>query len=353
MSSSISSSMAKERLGSAMAVLALFVAMGFLWGPRLRQKFENWRSVQENEPRLATRQTLTLAIDLNDVALADRLLVAGVDPNANSNGSDRSPLHRAIELGSTEMVQLLLEHGADPDGQAATGSVMESLSAMDLAIRKSDGDIADLLKKHGAQYGPREAVALNRMTEVESMLRADRAIVTARVRPIAGARHGQEPTLLGIAVRFGHRELASFLIKHGASVDSIEGLGGTLLHQAAIGGDPQLIRLLVDHGLDVNARDDYQDTPLHDAWNAPTVATEALIKAGADVNAAGITGNTALHLAVSHDRREIASLLLAAGADAELANNRGETARELARANKFSDPHLLERTAVIVPHDRD
>jgi uncharacterized protein len=245
------------------------------------------------------------------------------------------------------MVQLLLEHGADPNSQAAI------YNAMDLAIRASNGKIADLLKKHGAEYGPREAVALNRMAEVEAMIQADPSIVTSRVRPMGGARPGWEPTLLGVAVRFGHRELASFLIKHGAPLDSIEGLGGTLLHQAAIGGDPYLIRLLVDHGLDTNARDDHQDTPLHDAWNAPAVATEALIEAGANVNAVGITGNTALHIAVAHGRVEIANLLMAAGADPELANARGETAIELARSTNFSAMHLFERTAVNPPDDRD
>ena len=62
-----------------------------------------------------------------------------------------------------------------------------------------------------------------------------------------------------------------------------------------------------------------------------TVAT--LLEAGADVDAAGPDGTTALHWAVQRDDRPLARRLLAAGAGADAANRYGVTPLALAAAN--------------------
>lgn len=59
-----------------------------------------------------------------------RLLAEGADPN-ESNGPDRiTPLMRAATLGDTEMVQILLEAGADP-----TLSDINGKTALDFATK--------------------------------------------------------------------------------------------------------------------------------------------------------------------------------------------------------------------------
>ena len=59
----------------------------------------------------------------------------------------------------------------------------------------------------------------------------------------------------------------------------------------------------------------------------------ALLEAGADVDAAGPDGTTALHWAVQRDDRPLARTLLAAGARADAANRYGVTPLALAAAN--------------------
>ncbi len=79
-------------------------------------------------------------------------------------------------------------------------------------------------------------------------------------------------------------------------------------------------------------------TALHYAAisNHPEVA-EALIKAGADVNAKTSLGNTPLMLAVGQLDLATAKTLIAHGAKKEIANNDGKTASNFAQKRSMND----------------
>jgi ankyrin repeat protein len=193
-----------------------------------------------------------------------------------------------------------------------------------------DTQVGDLLREIGVPYGPREMAAFNRLDDLKRAVGEQPDLVKERFRsPFAG----EGPTLLGIALEKGHRDMAKFLIEAGAPLDTVVYQNMTLLHMAARGGDPELIRLLVARGLDVHARDRYQDTPLRDiAWAGKPDAIAALLEAGADVNTRGMNDYTPLHTAVSNNRVEIVRMLLAAGADATIPDSRDhETALDVAR----------------------
>lgn len=311
---------------------------------------------------------LNLAVRKNSLSFARRLLEAGADPDGTPNGN-LPPLHFCAQHGATEMLALLLEFGADFERHAAfttshsrghrsplLGAVCcikskdvrlqkvrlllkhgadptteaGGLTAMDVAVMEADGELSDLLRTHGAPYGPREAAALNRVSQVECMIDNDPAILNAQYRPVYPAPPRQRTSLLGIALCKGYSGLTRLLIRHGAPLDTVEPRGATLMHMAARGGDPHLIHLLVERGLDINARDEYWDTPLTDVvWYAPPEVVSALIDAGADVNARRIDGRTALHLAAAHDRSESIRMLLVAGADPTIPSQTGETAADI------------------------
>ena len=114
----------------------------------------------------------------------------------------------------------------------------------------------------------------------------------------------------------------------------MDALGFTPLLDAAGNGDrnAEMVKLLIEHGAKVNVKSgDSVElvkngaiqlghlTPLHFAAQANFEATEALLKAGTDVNAKDVRNATPLVFAVATDRPDpkIVKLLLDKGADRE------------------------------------
>lgn len=87
--------------------------------------------------------------------------------------------------------------------------------------------------------------------------------------------------------------------------------------------------------ISINEKDALGDTPLHivAAWG-DAEAVDALVRAGADVNAVGDRGRTPLFCT---DRVEVANLLVAAGADVSHRDDQGMTIKELANVLERSD----------------
>lgn len=363
-----------------------------LVAPRIRSAFDRWRILEAGHKREIAEAVLRTAILTNNVALARQALEAGADPNLIPDTRPWSPtapinelssLRTCIANGQIEMMELLLEFGADverieriagaspspilggpplfaaavckqsPEVRATMvrllltrGANPSSLSAggwnaMDLAFEASDGQMGELFRECGLPYGPREMAGFNRLDELKAAVRKTPDLLQSRFRD---AYAGSWPTLLGIALRRGYREMSLFLIESGAPLDVVEHEGCTMLHEAARGGDPELIRLLARRGLDVDAVDKYSDTAMCDiAWNGKPEAVSALVELGADVNWQGVNGRAPLHHAVQNNRFDIVRLLLAAGADPSLADGKGETPMVLGKNGNPDMSKLLEQ----------
>ncbi|HEX7687900.1 MAG TPA: ankyrin repeat domain-containing protein, partial [Burkholderiaceae bacterium] len=97
-------------------------------------------------PLVAPGQALRADVPARQRALAERLIVAGVPVDARMTVRRTTPLMIAASAGDGEMVQLLLDHGADPGLRNVDG-----LSAADLAEHRSHPGLAALLR---AWLGP-------------------------------------------------------------------------------------------------------------------------------------------------------------------------------------------------------
>lgn len=380
--------------GVLLGMVAPRIHQAFHWR-RLREELEqrtiaeaNLRAAVLNEPGAVAGRRLQAAVQSANLALARQALEAGADPNLMVDSSARTRLLvTCIGSGQIELTELLLDHGANieqsdvfpssflgpihmgPPLFAAIGCDQPPevrcqmarlliargadprwqdghLNAMDVAFHLSDGQTGDLLCEYGLPYGPREMAAFNRLDELKQAVDQNPEILKQRFRPTWASRPGHGPTLLGVALERGYREMALFLIGRGAPIDVIEYQGSTLLHQAAKGGDPELIRLLVARGLEVDAKDDYGDTPLCDiSSREKPEAVAALIEAGADVNRHGMNQRTPLHGAVFSGRLDIVEMLLAAGADPTLSDYQGETPLDVAHKLHPEIADLLEQEA--------
>lgn len=245
-----------------------------------------------------TREGLALMLirksDWHDYDGMKALLDRGADPRATWSRRGLHPLNHAIARdNSLDIIELLLDHGADP------AAIDDGESGFALAARRGRGDLLERFERHGlasdltGAYRLMAACARNDAVAVEALL-------------------GNEPGL--------RAELLS--------------RGGELLALFAGTWNTEGVRQLLDLGVPVDARfagDSYFDiagesTALHvAAWKGLSSTVELLIERGADVNAADGRGRTPLVLGVkacvdsfwTHRRTpQTVRALLAAGASA-------------------------------------
>jgi ankyrin repeat protein len=164
------------------------------------------------QPTAPLHATIDEAIARGDVDDARRHLDRDA---ALVHGSERArmrPLHQAILRRRPEIVQLLLERGADP--RMPDGSLR---SPLQMAVERGDIIVVEALLRAGAEVNGRDKAGWTPLHH-------------------AGAKN--------------QLEIARRLIAGGADAKILSQLGGTALHEAAVGGGPDLLRLLIESGAD-------------------------------------------------------------------------------------------------------
>jgi ankyrin repeat protein len=194
-----------------------------------------------------------------------------------SNEVGDTALHNAAHQGDLELVQQLLDAGADPDAVRGDGYRPIHLALMpDWRARVPERrrhEIARLLQERGARHSMFIAAMLRDVAYIREALRVDSSRAneedTCHFRPLTGAaetndvalarlllEHGADPNLpeegsprghaLWTAVHFRRRELATLLVEHGADPNAMVESSGTPMMRAE--DDRELTELLKAHG---------------------------------------------------------------------------------------------------------
>jgi ankyrin repeat protein len=279
---------------------------------------------------------------------AVKRLVARIPPLATVEYNYTPPIHFAVREGHGEIVEFLVDRGAD----LAYRSYPFQESLLTFAEDRGHDDVAELLRR---RLSRRFALASGTQAIMAAAGQGDLAAVETELtrNPALGrASNDTGDTPLHQASRNGHLPVVRALLAAGADVDAVRGDGYRPLHcalmpnwffqvdpgprreiadvllsrgarytifVAALRGDEQFVRnaLARDRAL-ANFEDTCHHRVLSAAVRRGDVAmTRVLLEHGADPNLPeeGAPRGLSLWIAVNDRQREIAGLLLAHGAD--------------------------------------
>ncbi|XP_067408936.1 poly [ADP-ribose] polymerase tankyrase-2 isoform X2 [Emydura macquarii macquarii] len=255
--------------------------------------------------------------------VVEYLLQSGANVHARDDGG-LIPLHNACSFGHAEVVSLLLHHGADPNARDNW-----NYTPLHEAAIKGKIDVCIVLLQHGAEPAIRNT---DGKTALDLADPSAKAVLTGEYKKdelLESARSGNEEKMMAL------------LTPLNVNCHASDGRKSTPLHLAAGYNRVKIVQLLLQHGADVHAKDKGDLVPLHNACSyGHYEVTELLVKHGARVNAMDLWQFTPLHEAASKNRVEVCSLLLSYGADPTLLNCHNKSTIDLAPT-----PQLKERLA--------
>ena len=202
--------------------------------------------------------SLLVHVVRNEQALVLELLARGANPNC-CDSSGITPLHRAARWGRSNLISLLLAHGANID----TVDSWDGRTPLALAAREGFVDSVRILLTEGASVDSTDlegctplhhATALNRGAVIEVLLahgaspdvpnntgttplhaavrRYHEALMQANKNQTQGA-YAHRRTALDNAPNAGHSTIFTALLKHSSRPDFPDSKGNTPLHLAA------------------------------------------------------------------------------------------------------------------------
>jgi ankyrin repeat protein len=198
-------------------------------------------------------------------------------------------------------LQLILQHGADPNAMTIWGH-----TALHQSLRRDNGLIMiEMLLNHGGEPALTNREGLSAIQIAAHRGRADALRLFAQ-RNFKPNLEGVEQLIAACAL--GDREaIQTLTIQHPSLIDELLAQGGSLLAEFAGNANVEGIHALLDLGVSSAALyggDGYFDiardsTALHvAAWRGWPAAVKALIARGAPINALDAKGRTALALAI-------------------------------------------------------
>ncbi|RDW69089.1 NACHT and Ankyrin domain protein [Aspergillus mulundensis] len=280
------------------------------------------------------------------VSRCRRLITQGARIDAGDNSYRLTPLHCAASRGHSEMVEFLLENGADGNAMARDGS-----TALHLATQYGQRKVMKILLHHpvNAQVANLEgATSLQLAVKTE----ADEATVPLLIKnkvdvDTRNIRTGD--TALHLAIEWRRPRIILYLLDKGASIDMTNEDGFTPLQLAVKSDNCEAISVLLQRRANIEARSLSGLTALQiAAYEEHWIAFDLLIIGGADINAWNKEGESLIHeQARKATSPSIASKLLDQGANIEALTAKGLTPLHCAAvgSNKTMFLFLISRGA--------
>ena len=180
-----------------------------------------------------------------------------VNVNCEMGCQKTTPLHEAARGGHRDVVQVLLDGGADPYKEDMLGRTALSCAALmdkTTVVRVFTRNETDLNKPTKSGSTPLHYAAANGNPDLVNML------LDGGAEPNKADKDGDTP--LHLAAWYGHRDLVVLLLDRGAAPNMANNQGRTPLHGAAHDGHNKVVHLLLQRGAEPNVEDEGGNTPL-------------------------------------------------------------------------------------------
>jgi ankyrin repeat protein len=282
---------------------------------------------------------LQIAVIQGSPEVVQLLIDSGADVN---KGQRYTPLQIAVDMGYIDIVEMLLDNGAYLDISDPDGILLE------LATRHNHKTILELLIAHGTTVEGSDAIGPEslQLAALYGHVRAARVLLAARYKPttetsgVNSMIRSWLGSALNIAVcaeTFGYDNLGGYdhlgivrLLFNPGFLSKSEWVPA--LHQVIRQGYVRYLHLFLERGIDVNESYIYcwetsiADVPRGSSWNALQVAAfhghreivRLLLHCGADINDTG-QDNCALASAAAGRQESMMRLLVKRGANIDLA----------------------------------
>ncbi|XP_048482111.1 rabankyrin-5 [Plutella xylostella] len=270
------------------------------------------------------------AIDENKESVAMFLIRCGCDVQSpRRSGTEpardkQTPLHLCCSWGLRDVIQTLLEHGADINARDAEGK-----TPLHIAIENQHAGIISLvLSQPGLDLSIRDNRGVTPFAAALLAKNNKAAEAVLEKNPNAAEQVDKKGrNFLHVAIQNNDMESVMFLLSVEVDVNSrVQDASLTPpLHLAAAGGDEALVRSLLLAGARPSQTDSSKRTALHIAAAAGQAnIVSALVSGGCDYSLADAGGDTALHHAAREGQLQAAAALLQeTDVDAARANIKG------------------------------